>query len=111
MKAKASRKNSNETMTKSYFSKTYHTDRKEKLACEDWSEAYQAEDPNLIYYLILEKYGKHYHENKTTRTFTKRTNHLGRELWMTAEILTDVRRRDRLARLKNRLLFIIKGHW
>ena len=102
MKAKPPQKNPNEVITKSFFSKTNHTDRKEKLACEDWSEAYQAEDPNLIYDLILEKYGKHYHENKSTRTFNKRTNRLGREPWMTAEILTDIRRRDRLARLKNR---------
>ena len=102
MKAKVPRKNSNETITKTFFSKTNHTDRKEKLAIEDWSEIYQQEDPNLIYDMILEKYGKHYHENKTTKTFTKRTNRIGREPWMTAEILTDIRRRDRLARLKDR---------
>ena len=102
MKAKVPRKNSNETITKSFFSQSNHTDRKVKLAGEDWSEVYQADDPNLIYDMILEKYGKHYNENKTTKTFTKRTNRLGREPWMTAEILADIRRRDRLARLKNR---------
>ena len=37
MKAQVPRKNSNETITKTFFSKTNHTDRKEKLASEDWS--------------------------------------------------------------------------
>ena len=44
---------------------------------------------------VLDKYGKHYHVNKTTRKFTKSTNRIGREPWMTAEILTDIRKRDR----------------
>ena len=52
--------------------------------------------------MILRKYGDSYHENKTTKTFTKRTNRFGREPWMTPDILADIRRRDRLARRKDR---------
>ena len=48
------------------------------------------------------KYGKRYHEKKTTRTFNKRTNRVSREPWITAEILAGIRRRDRLAQKKDR---------
>ena len=77
-------------------------DRKEGLANEDWNEIYELADPNIIYDSILQKYGKHYHNNKTTRTFTKRSNRFRREPWMTPDILADIRRRDRLSQLKNR---------
>ena len=77
-------------------------DRKEYLANEDWSGIFQLDNPDLIYDSILAKYGKHYHENTTTRTFTKRTNRFGREPWMTPDILSDIRKRDRLARQRDR---------
>ena len=102
MKVNVPRSKSNDTITKSFFSNDNHAERKEKLAGEDWSEVYLAEDPNSIYDMIITKYGKHYHENKTTRTFKKRTNRISREPWMTPEILADIRRRDRLARKKDR---------
>ena len=102
LKARAPNKKSNEPITKTFFTKKNHMDRKEKLANEDWSEIFQLEDSNQIYDSILNKYGEHYHGNKTTRTFTKRTNRFGREPWMTPEILLDIRRRDRLARRRDK---------
>ena len=102
MKAKVFKNKPNETITKTYFSQKNHLDRKEGLANEDWNEIYELADPNIIYDSILQKYGKHYHNNKTTRTFTKRSNRFRREPWMTPDILADIRRRDRLSRLKNR---------
>ena len=102
LEARSSKTKSNDPITKSYFSKKNHIDRKEKLASEDWTEVYQSDDPNFIYDAILRKYEKHYHENKSTKTFTRRTNRVGREPWMTHEILSDIRRRDRLARHRDK---------
>ena len=102
LKAKIPNKKSNEPIIKSYFSKQNHSDRKEQLSKEDWDEVLAMEDPNMIYNTILEKYSKHYNGNRSTKTFTKRSNRVGREPWITPEILADIRRRDRLARLKDR---------
>ena len=102
LKTKQSKKKINEPQNKSYFTKKNHTDRKEKLAKEDWRELYQSEDPNEIYDTILKKYGQHYHENKSSKTMSKRSNRTGRKPWMTAEILADIRKRDRLSKMNNR---------
>ena len=102
LKARVPPKKSNGPQEKSYFTKKNHEERKEKLANEDWSEIYQSEDPNMIYDTILKKYGQHYHENKSTKTFSQKSNRTGREPLMTAEILTDIRRRDRLSKIKDR---------
>ena len=102
LKARINKKKPNGPQVKSYFTNKNHIDRKEKLAKEDWRELYQSEDTNEIYETILTKYGQHYHENKSTKTVSKRSNRIGREPWMTAEILADIRRRDRLSKTKNK---------
>ena len=88
--------------TKCYFTPEGNTTRKERLVQENWEEVYASEDPNTIYDLIQEKYGKHYHETKTTRTCKTGTNKYKREPWMTPELLADMRKRDRLAKIKER---------
>ena len=87
---------------KSFFTKKNHLDRKECLYDEDWSEIYNLDDPNKIYDMMLDKYSGHYHKNKTTKMFSKRSNRFGREPWMTQDILADIRRRDRLVKAKDR---------
>ena len=92
----------NDPVQKTYFTKKNHDARREKLGNEDWSELFQLNDPNAIYDLMLEKYGHHYHENKTIKTYSKNSNRVGRQPWMTDTILADIRRRDRLSRKKDR---------
>ena len=87
---------------KTFFTTKNHEARKESLKNEDWSEIYRLEDADKIYDQILEKYSKHFHENKTVKTYSKKSNRIGREPWMTADILADIRRRDRLSRKKDR---------
>ena len=71
LKAKATAKPKDETVTRTYFTQKDHLDRRERLKGEDWNDVYEQTDPNQIYDLIQEKYGKHYHESKTTKTFKK----------------------------------------
>ena len=87
---------------KTYFTKKNHDERKESLRNEDWSDIFQLKDANAIYDLMLEKYGRHYHENKTVKTFSKKSNRVGRQPWMTEDILADIGRRDRLSRQRDR---------
>ena len=82
----------NRTFTKSYFTPEGNISRKEKLSQENWAEAYASDDPNIIYDLIQEKYGQHYHGTKTTRTCKTGNNRYKREPWMTTELLADMRR-------------------
>ena len=101
LKAKATKKKK-ETFIKSYFTPEGNVKRKEKLAQENWAEVYASDDPNTIYDLIQVKYGEHYHETKTTKTLRKGSNRFRREPWMTTELLADMRKRDRLAKIKER---------
>ena len=50
----------------------------------------------------MTKYAKHYNDAKTVKTCKKGSSRYRREPWMTDEILTDMRKRDRLAKIKNR---------
>ena len=65
-------------------------------------EIYNENDPNRIFDLIQKKYGKHYHETKTTKTYKTRSNRVKRDPWVTAELLPAMRKRDRLAKMKER---------
>ena len=87
---------------RTYFTKKNHDERKENLQNEDWSELFQLDDANAIYDLMLEKYGLHYHENKTVKTYSKKSNRIAQQPWMTDDILADIRRRDRLSRKRDR---------
>ena len=91
IKSKVVTKRSNELIQKCYFTQKNHADRKRNLQSEDWSGILALDDASVIYDQMLEKYSKQYHENKTTVTFTRRSNRHGREPWMTRDILADIR--------------------
>ena len=63
-----SKKTKKETFEKTFFTEENHANRRENLRMEQWYEIYEQNDPNLVYDLITDKYGKHYNENKTTTT-------------------------------------------
>jgi hypothetical protein len=58
--------------------------------------------PNKIYDLLHDKYSKHYHDARTTKTIKNNTNRVKREPWMTNDILADMKKRDRLAERRDR---------
>ena len=89
-------------MKKTFFTKENHAQRKEGLRHENWNEVYEQNDPNVVYDLIMTKYAKHYNDAKTVKTCKKGSSRYRREPWMTDEILTDMRKRDRLAKIMNR---------
>ena len=90
------------TFTKSYFTSENHRSRREGLRGENWNELYDISDPDIIYDRLQDIYGKHYNKNLTTKTCKRGSNRIKREPWMTSELLTDMRRRDRLAKKKDR---------
>ena len=102
MKSTVQKTKNNGPIEKWFFTGKNHANRKECLNNEDWSEIYKLDDPNKIYDMMLNTYSGHYHSNKTTKTFSKRSNRFGREPWMTQDILADIRRRDRLVKAKDR---------
>ena len=91
-----------EHIVKSFFTQENSQLRKDRLRRENWTEVLDQDDPNVIYDMIQERYGHHYNETKTTKTFKRGSNHNKREPWMTMEILADIRKRDRLAKQKAR---------
>ena len=58
-------------MTKSYFTESGHTNRRNSLKNENWNEVYRENDPNRVYDFIQAKYGKHYHAAMTVKTVKK----------------------------------------
>ena len=56
----------------------------------------------MAYDLLQEKYGFLYHISKTTKTVKANTYRVRRDPWITYDILRDMRRRDRLAKKKDR---------
>ena len=102
LKAKAARRPKNESYVKYFFNQKGHKKRRERIAEENWDDVYEQDDPNIIYDLIQEKYGKHYHESKIEKIYKTGSNRFRREPWMTSELLADMRRRDRLAKIKDR---------
>ena len=89
-------------ITKSYFTEAGNVDRRNGLKNENWDEVYSESDPNIVYDLIQEKYGRHYLAAKTIKTVKNNKNRIRKEPWMTADILADMRKRDRLAKMKDR---------
>ena len=87
-----------ETFEKTFFTKENHLQRREGLRQENWNEVYEQNDPNLVYDLIITKYAKHYNETKTVKICKKGSSRYKREPWMTNELLTDMRKRDRLVK-------------
>ena len=69
---------------------------------ENWDRIYQCEDPNLIYDALQETYGLHYEGSKTTKSVKSGSYRHKKEPWMTDEILLLMKKRDRLAKIKDR---------
>ena len=89
-------------ITTSYFTEEGHQNRRDAIRNENWDELYSKNDPNQVYDLLQEKYGKIYHNSKTTKTMKSKSNRIRREPWMTPDIMADMRKRDRLAKKKDR---------
>ena len=92
----------NRPMEISYFTQEGNRKRKEGLLNHDWNNTISETDPNTIYDQIISVYSYHYQSNLTTKTINSNSRRYKREPWITDEILKDIKRRDRLARLKNR---------
>ena len=88
---------------KRYFTSDGHRKRREGLVYEDWSELYQENDPNTIYDSIQSKYCSHYNQNLTSKTYSKNNKRLPREPWMTHDLLSDIRKRNKLVKQKDKL--------
>ena len=102
LKAKLKDRPKTEPITKCFFTTEGNHKRREGLRNENWKELYNENDPNKIYDLLQEKYGKHYAASITTKTFKPNSNRVKREPWMSSDILADMRKRDRLAKDKDR---------
>ena len=59
-------------------------------------------DPNRVHDQIISRYDYHYKKNLTTKTIKQTSNRNRVEPWMTNDILADIRRRDRLAKINGR---------
>ena len=96
------KKNLGSFVNLSYFTAEGHKKRKEGLLSHDWNPVLSDRDPNSIYDNIISTYSYYYSNNLTTRK-TKRNHHrFKREPWMTDDILSDIRKRDRLCKVKDR---------
>ena len=102
LKTQINEKKKKEMISKSFFTQQDSSARRERLRQENWNDILEQHDPNMIYDMIQERYGHHYNATISTKSFKKGSNRFKRETWMTTEILADIRRRDRLAKQKNR---------
>ena len=102
LKAKIPPKKYSQLANFSFFTVEGNKNRKEGLKSQDWDGVLSLSDPDLIYDQLIAIYSHHYYTNLTTRTISRNSRRYKREPWMTDKILADMRRRDRLARNKNR---------
>ena len=102
IRSKLPRKDRNKTFEVSYFTKEGHIKRREGLLFENWNQILSETDPNHIHSFLISRYDYHYKKNLTTKTVKQSSNRNRLEPWMTNEILADIRRRDRLAKIKGR---------
>ena len=102
LKSSIALKEKKELICKSFFTKQDSQARRDRLKQEDWKVVLDQDDPNIIYDMIQQKYGFHYNETITIKFQKKRSNRFKRDPWISAEILADMRRRDRLAKQKHR---------
>ena len=87
---------------KSYFTSEGHKNRKQGLLMHDWNPVLADNNPDYIYDEIVSTYNHYYQSNLTTKTIKRNSNRHKREPWITYEILSDIRKRDRLSRVKER---------
>ena len=100
LRADVAKREKKEYICKTFFTQQDSKARRDRLRQENWNEVLEQDDPNVIYDMIQQKYGHHYNETITIRIQKKQSNRVKREPWMSAEILADIRRRDRLAKQK-----------
>ena len=86
----------------SYFTPEGHKQRKQGLLLHNWNSIMTDTNPDSIYDSLIATYSHHYNSNITTKSFKHSSNRFRREPWMTNEILQDIRRRDRLSKIKER---------
>ena len=97
-----SEKKTNKTTTRRYFTRQGHKTRRDGLKKENWEDLYQETDPNVIYEEFQARYIKHYEAGLTTKTTNVNGSKVPKQPWMTHGILKKIRKRDRLAKIKNR---------
>ena len=102
IRSKMPRIDRNKTFEVSYFTKEGHVKRREGLLSENWNQILSQTDPNHVHNHLISRYDHHYKKNLTTKTVKQSSNRNRKEPWMTNEILADIRRRDRLAKIKGR---------
>ena len=102
IKIKPKAKEKTKLIRKCYFTAAGCLKRREGLRGEDWGGVYRESDANRAYDLIQEKYHKHYNNALTIKIVKSNSNKMKREPWMTTDILADMKKKDRLAKLKDR---------
>ena len=102
LRANVPRKVENSQVEISYFDLLGHKDRRQGLTTHDWSTTLAEQNPDKIYDNLITAYDHHYHINITRKVVSRNSKRFKREPWMTAEILADIRRRDRLVKLNHR---------
>ena len=102
LKATGHVKSSVGMITKKYFTKDGHRNRRDGLLQENWTEFYQQTDATKAYQILHDKYCQHYNDALTTKTFKAKGNKVPKAPWMTNDILLKIRKRDRLSKIKER---------
>ena len=102
LKTMAPRKNHPKFYTVSYFTDDGHKKRRAGLINQDWDQLYQCNDANNIYNDLQVLYGYHYEKSKTTKTIKSGSYRHKKEPWMTDELLVLMKKRDRMARVKEK---------
>ena len=102
LRSKLPRKDKNSKISISYFTQEGHMKRRDGLLTQNWDHILSQNDPNVVYDQMIRTYDHHYKSNMITKQIKPRSNTFRREPWMTDDILRDIRRRDRLSKLKHR---------
>ena len=102
LETKKEARNKRKMVTSRFFTTEGHKTRREGLRQENWDNVFSETDPNTAYSLFQGKYCNHYNQSITTKTFVSGQNKHPVEPWMTSDILQKMRKRDRLAKIKNR---------
>ena len=85
-----------------YFTSEGHKARREGLLNQSWDDVLCENDPNIIYNIIQKRYCNHYNANITTKILKNDKNRTPKEPWMTSELLSDIRKRNKLIKQKNK---------
>jgi hypothetical protein len=85
-----------------YITKQNRSARREALRRQNWSEIYMEQNPNKIFDKLQSLYGNHYHANVTKRLVKNDCYNVKTEPWMREDIMKDIRKRDKLVKIKSR---------